>query len=223
MTGSDGAADASSPLLIDEVYERLMAMILSDDLPPDVRVNVYALAKRLDVSPTPIREALTRLEDARLVEKIHLKGYRTTSVLTRKELTDLYDLRLLLEPPSAALAADRAGDDEIASLRQEVHRFTEAPEAESASEYSRFSRHDARLHGLIARASGNLAVERALERTHFHLHAFRLAYDHESGETTVLEHIRIVEAIEARDAPRAEIEMRAHLETARERLLLRTQ
>lgn len=222
MTSVDGAGGEDDPTLAENVYGRLVSLILSNELPADARVNINGLSKRLDVSPTPIREALTRLEDAGLVHKTHLKGYRTTPVLTTRELTDLYDLRLLLEPASARRAAEAATEEERAALTAELHRYAEAPQPADHSEYARFSEHDARLHHLIASASGNSAVARALERTHFHLHAFRLSYDVKTGETTLAEHVRIVQAIVEGDGPGAEAAMSDHLRSARGRLELRT-
>ncbi|MFB6610482.1 GntR family transcriptional regulator [Agromyces sp. NPDC056379] len=219
-----GSRDDAEPIAPDatlgeDVYKRLVAFVLSNELPADSRININRIAKQLDVSPTPVREALTRLEDAGLVSKTHLKGYRTTSVLTEKELVDLYELRLLLEPASARLAAEHADAATIAALRDELRMYHEAPDDDDAWSYARFSQHDGRLHSLIARASGNQAVERALERTHFHLHAFRLSYEKSAGDTTVDEHERIVEAIAEHDPDAAERAMRDHLTASRARLL----
>lgn len=130
------------------------------------------------------------------------QGYRTTPVLTARELADLYDLRQLLEPVSARRAAERATDTEREALAAELHRYADAPRSADLTDYARFSEHDALLHQLIAKASGNIAVARALERTHFHLHAFRLAYDVETGKATLEEHVRIVETILSGDGAR---------------------
>lgn len=222
MARVDDRRDPDDPSLAENVYEGLVSLILSNELPADARVNINAIGKRLDVSPTPIREALTRLEDAGLVRKTHLKGYRTTPVLTSRELADLYDLRLLLEPVSARRAAERATPQERDALATELHRYANAPGSAELTDYARFSEHDALLHQLIARASGNLAVAKALERTHFHLHAFRLAYDVETGEATLEEHVRIVETIISGDAAGAEAAMTEHLRAAQERLSTRT-
>lgn len=222
MTSVDDAGGEDDPTLAENVYGRLVSLILSNELPADSRVNINGLSKRLDVSPTPIREALTRLEDAGLVHKTHLKGYRTTPMLTTSELIDLYDLRLLLEPTSARRAAEASNDAQRAALTAELHRYVEAPQSADLSDYARFSEHDARLHQLIARASGNAAVARALERTHFHLHAFRLSYDAKTGETTLAEHMRIVQAIVEGDGSEAEAAMTDHLRSARDRLEPRT-
>jgi DNA-binding GntR family transcriptional regulator len=64
--------------LTDDVYAAVQALIMDHVIPPDERVNIDALARRLDVSPTPVREALARLEADGLVSKRPLAGYTTT-------------------------------------------------------------------------------------------------------------------------------------------------
>ncbi|MEB4614811.1 GntR family transcriptional regulator [Leucobacter sp. M11] len=218
---SDDTDPGAEATLGEDVFKQLLAFVLSNELPADSRVNINRIAKQLDVSPTPIREALTRLEVAGLVTKTHLKGFRTTSVLSEKELADLFVLRLLLEPTSAALAAEHATPAELNALTAELNSYTDAPETGDAQTMARFSEHDGRLHLLIAQASGNLAIQRALEQTHFHLHAFRLSYEKAAGDPTLLEHVAVVEAITAREPEAAAAAMRAHLAASRERLLPR--
>lgn len=204
-----------------DAYRRILALIMTNEIPPDARINIDRLAQELDVSATPVREALTRLEDDGLVAKTHLKGYRTTAILTAQQLDDLYGLRVLLEPPSAGAAALHATDADLASIRRELETYSKAPFTNDLLSYARFSEHDARLHALIVRAAGNPAVSHALDRTHFHLHAFRLSYDQPAGETAIEEHARIVEAIAARDLDEATTAMREHLEASRARFLPR--
>ena len=88
-------------MLGDEVYAVLQLAIMDGTIPPDERLNAGELARRFSVSPTPVREALARLESDGLVEKHPLKGYRTTDLLAEQELIDLFELRLLLEPGSS--------------------------------------------------------------------------------------------------------------------------
>ena len=107
-------------MLGDEVYSVLQQAILDGTIPPDARVNAGEHARRFDVSPTPIREALARLESDGLVEKHPLKGYRTTDLLARQELVDLFELRLLLEPGTAARAAERRSSADAADLAAEI-------------------------------------------------------------------------------------------------------
>ncbi|MFC7583577.1 FCD domain-containing protein [Nonomuraea antimicrobica] len=80
--------------------------------------------------------------------------------------------------------------------------------------------HDARFHDLVAELSGSPALRASLQRTHSHLHLFRIEYEgRRSGEPTLAEHARIVEAVTAGDAGAAEQAMRDHLTAARDRFL----
>src|SRR6478735_11747172 len=107
-------------MLSDEVYAVLQQAIMDGTIPPDDRLNAGELARRFDVSPTPVREALAKLESDGLVEKHPLKGYRTTDLLAREELVDLFELRLLLEPGTAARAAQRRRPAEAQDLLAEI-------------------------------------------------------------------------------------------------------
>src|SRR4030088_259152 len=105
------------------VYDELTARILRGELPPGVRVNIDALAHEFDVSQTPVREALARLESDGLVVKELHKGYRTTPKLSPAELANLYELRLLLEPHAARRAAQRSTPETVHELQAETRRL----------------------------------------------------------------------------------------------------
>jgi DNA-binding GntR family transcriptional regulator len=92
-------------VLSDEIYEMIKRMIFDHEIAPDSRVNIDALAVQLDVSQTPVREALARLESDGLIAKEPLKGYKATALLSLKEFNDLFQFRLLIEPWAAEQAA----------------------------------------------------------------------------------------------------------------------
>ena len=207
----------SRRMLADEVYLALQQAILEGTVPPDARINGGELARRFDVSPTPVREALARLESDGLVEKLPLRGYRTTDLLDKDQLGELFELRLLLEPGSAARAAERRTEEEADSLAQEVEEGRAAMTDDDA--YRLLSRHDVRLHDLVFRAAQNETVRQAYARTHCHLHTFRLAYTGSYVDATVAEHADIAEAIIAGDAERSAAAMRTHIENSRDRLM----
>src|SRR5262245_5547872 len=98
--------------LSEDVYEALKALVMESVLAPGDRVNIDALARDMGVSPTPIREALARLESEGLVRKRPLAGYTVTPLLSRQEFNDLVDIRLLLEGAAARWAAARANDEQ---------------------------------------------------------------------------------------------------------------
>lgn len=204
-------------MLGDEIYSVLQQAIMDGTIPPDARVNAGELARRFDVSPTPIREALARLESDGLVEKHPLKGYRTTDLLARQELVDLFELRLLLEPGTAARAAERRSAADAAELSAEIDLARIAVGQPDA--YAVLSQHDVRMHDQVFRAARNETVRLAYARTHCHLHTFRLAYTGSYVADTVAEHAAIVDAIVAGHAELAESAMRSHIEQSRERLL----
>nr|WP_281400965.1 GntR family transcriptional regulator [Amycolatopsis umgeniensis] len=207
--------------MADGVYERLRALIMNHGIAPGDRVNIDEIARELDVSGTPVREALARLESEGLVSRLPLRGYRVTELLTARELTDLYELRLLLEPVSAAKAAARMTTKAAQELRAELRTCPTAPVGDSYETYRALTSHDDRLHTRILRLAGNTAVEQAFARTHCHLHVFRLSYDRPFGVQTIEEHRAIVVALIAADPEAASAAMVHHLETARDRLLSR--
>jgi len=209
-------------LLGDSVYEAVKALVMDHILAPGERVSIDRMARDLAVSPTPLREALARLESDGLVRKEPMRGYSVTPLLTARELEDLYELRLLVEPWAARNAALRATGADRADLGIELGRFAEDEDGESTNYagYRAIADHDARLHGLVLRAAGNMAIAAAHERTRCHLHLFRLYYRYRPDVTrqTLDEHQRVVTAIQAGNADQADIAMKDHILRSRDRM-----
>lgn len=206
-------------VLADDVYLRLKTLVMNNAIAPGLRINIEDIARQLEVSPTPVREALARLGSDGLVDKLPLKGYRTTPLLDEHEVRELYELRLLLEPYSAGQAALRMTQAHADALRAELATCPVAPRESRYEDYQPLTNHDTRLHELVLSIAGNSAVSEAFARTHCHLHIFRLSYAGELGDTTLTEHARIVEALASADPRAAETAMRAHLESSRDRML----
>jgi DNA-binding GntR family transcriptional regulator len=215
------AAMPTRQALADGVYEQIRTLIMNHGIAPGARVNIDEIARELVVSATPVREALARLESEGLVSRLPLRGYRVTELLTRHEVEDLYELRLLLEPPSTGRAATAMTADYAAALEAELATCPAAPAGSSYEGYKALTAHDARLHELILRIAGNEAVVQAFSRTHCHLHFFRLSYNQPFGEQAIVEHRQIVDALVSGRAAAAKKAMTVHLETARDRLLSR--
>jgi DNA-binding GntR family transcriptional regulator len=163
-----------------------------------------------------VREALAGLESEGLVVKVPLRGYRTTELLTRDELIELYELRMLLEPAAAASAARRRDDAALAAFDAELGTMSGHPAALPAGA---LSAHDERLHGLVFETAGNGLISRTYARTHCHLHIFRLSYAGSYGHGTLDEHVGIVRAIRDGDPDRAAEAMRGHLDSSLGRVL----
>lgn len=219
MSGDNSLRVPRREILSDHVYSQLKSWIMNSQVPPGERLNIEDLARRLDVSPTPVREALARLESEELTVKHPLRGYTTTDLLDPQQITELYDLRLLLEVPSAGRAARILSDEQAASLQFALDRAPDAADDDVFGSYRAVVEHDARLHEMILDFAGNEQVTHAYLRTHCHLHLYRLMNDGRYQEYSTAEHRRLVAALVARDPDAAETAMRAHLEAARDRVL----
>ena len=195
------------------VYELIRAQILRNEITPDERINIDALARELSVSPTPVREALRQLQGDNLVVQHPGRGYSTTSLLNERELREMFEFRLLVEPWAARAAAqDRLGNPGYLLDRQ----LSELEELATAQGDVRFQlvEHDTAFHDVIFAAAENEVLHSAYRQTHCHLHAFRLFPNDHTGEKTVQEHRDIARAIRERDPDAAEAAMRHHLITA---------
>jgi DNA-binding GntR family transcriptional regulator len=201
----------------DDVYQSLRAAVLEHTLSPGDRMNIDALARELEVSPTPVREALARLESEGLVRKRPLAGYTVSPLLSRTEFADMFDMRLLLECAAARWAAERATPGQRATLVAEAARSI--PASDDQSWHSAFTTLDAHLHGLVAEAAASPLLVDSITRLHAHLHLHRRYFPYEQTAVTTSEHQRIAAAIDRNDPDEAEAAMRAHLTEARERHL----
>lgn len=204
--------------LVDDVHLRLKAWVMDEVRTPGVRVNVDAVARELAVSPTPVREALTRLETEGVVVKDPPRGWFVTPLLDAAGLHDLFELRNLLEPWAAGRAADGRSAADLARLREELGRMPSAPEGPHYDSYRDMVDHDRRFHDLLLELAGNSEVRRAFDRTNCHLHLFRLTYGQGMGTDAIAEHRAIAAAVEAGDATAARAAMRRHLRLSQARL-----
>jgi DNA-binding GntR family transcriptional regulator len=200
---------------VDEVYELIRADIMSLRIAPDTRISIDELARQIGVSQTPIREALSRLEAVGLVTKRHYVGYCSAPQLTRQQLDELYELRLLLEPYAARCAAQRMSKSELSRVSALAHSMQPGGTRNS---YGRFADQDSELHDLIALGSGNQLICEALSRLHTHLHIFRLRFHSEVTTEAYAEHERLVAALAARKQDEAEAAMRQHIEKSYRRM-----
>ena len=161
-------------VLSDETYSQIREMVLDHTIAPGERISIDGLARELDVSQTPVREALARLESETLVVKEPLRGYAATELLTLEQLKDLFEFRGVIEPWAAGRAARHISPEGRDRIRQELESGRKAEGLDIEEAYQAMSEHDARFHTLIAELSGSEFVKDAYVRTHCHLHLFRL-------------------------------------------------
>jgi DNA-binding GntR family transcriptional regulator len=220
--GKPPAAPPARQVLSDSVYESIKAMVMDHEIAPGARVGIDALSRTLGVSPTPVREVLARLEADGLVVKRSLSGYRATELLTRHGLEELFEMRLLLEPRAAALAATHATDEQLDTVERIVEEMRTLPGPTGRyADYRDFAVLDQRFHDAIASASHRPLLADAVERLHSHLHVFRLSNVKVAEDPTLAEHERVVRAVLRRKADRAAEAMTEHLTLSLRRQLAR--
>jgi DNA-binding GntR family transcriptional regulator len=191
-------------------YAALRFEIIEGAIPPGTHITIDTIARKLELSQTPVREALQRLEAEGLVVYRPSRGYSTTPVLDLSSLRSLFEFRLLVEPWAARQAAVDSLRNPASSLDGELIQFEQ-----SASDHRDVRQemlvHDTRFHRLIMAASGNAVVTQAYAQTHCHLHVFRLYPVDADGSVTIGEHRRVWQAIRDRDPDRAEKLMAKHI------------
>lgn len=203
--------------LVELAYEQLLSMLVTMKIPPGAHIGIEAVAWGLQISPTPIREALTLLEARKLVHRIPNVGFRAAPLLTVAEIDALFEIRLLMEPAMAALAAQRASEDMLEDLAVFARELEQAAGRVDLA-YSNFAEGDARLHHLIAIASGNRFIAESIQGLHVHLHIFRFLFDTNAPQQAVSEHALLINALLARDGAAAKTHMRDHLHASRQRI-----
>ena len=202
--------------LADQAYHAIRGLIVSLELAPGAVIDERQLVERLAIGRTPVREALRRLAQERLVEVYPRRGMFVTGVDVR-ELARLSEVREVLEPEAARLAAERATDAD----RRELGALL----AELDTAGGELMDLDERIHRAVYRAAHNDLLEATLEQYYvLALRIWSMALDraHDLGEA-VEEHRALLEAIRSGDAERAADTMRAHVqnfEQAMHRVLL---
>ena len=210
--------DDSDVSRADYVYCRLLEEIRSGKFQPGDRLREVDLATRLNVSRTPVREAIRRLASEGLIELAPGRGVKIIE-LTRQQVRELYFLRATLEGAAARLAAAHASESEIALLRKAMTAcdLAEADPMTVARLNKEFHRqiHEAAHNRYLARSLSQLADSLALLPGTTYQRPGR-------PQLAQQEHAAILDAIEDRDQDRAEQAARDHIEragTARMRMM----
>jgi GntR family transcriptional regulator, rspAB operon transcriptional repressor len=187
--------------IVDTLYQRLRQDIVECELTPGKSLSEAELGRLYHASRTPVREACRRLEHEGLMRITPFRGY-AVAPLSVTEFKDLEEMQLIFEPEAAALAADRASPQEIGAMRDLGGYVYQVGDKVS---YREFIRSNYELHVLIAQSTRNSRLIDTVGNIHVRLMRFfylGLAFE-AHGATLAAEHMRLVEAIAARDAKAA--------------------
>lgn len=199
---------------VDHLVRNLSREIVEGVLRPGARLDEQGLARRFDVSRTPVREALARLASSGLVERRPHRGVIVASPSAAR-LASLFELMCELEGVCARLAALRLSADELAALDRLHHASQALAEAGDASGYADVNRD---FHAAIYAGAHNEPLVESTQETRRRLAPFRRAQFNLEGRPDLSwrEHERIMAALRARDGDAAGAAMREHIQIVRE-------
>ena len=203
---------------VNGVYERLRREILSGVIPPGEFLLEENLAERFEISRTPLREAFIHLYRDGLLQKGPYKGYVVTEV-TLATYREIFQLRMLLEPASAKLAAQNPNTARsLDQAEQTVERMDILAKPElTAEELLEAGELDSTFHNCIAQASENRRLLKFIDELN-NARQFNYAkYPNRPLDETVREHRGVLKAIKSGDAAKAEQAMLHHIRRALER------
>lgn len=216
MRSADSAEGTPSPQAVDRVYARLRQGILDGTYAPGARLGEADLAVALGVSRTPVREALRRLGSEGLLSTLPNKGARVRT-WTTSELSDISDLRALLEGHAARQAATRVTGADIAAMADLVTRMEAAAADGTDADIDLITELNREFHGAVIEASGN-ALLPGLMHSLLHVPVISRTYRHYSParmQQSMRQHRELVDALRAGDPAWAEAVMRVHVLSAR--------
>lgn len=201
---------AGGDLLLSRVVDRLREAILRGDFAPGDKLSVPDLARALQCSRTPVREALYALERGGLVE---MRPRRGAVVFGGgpAELQALFEVREALDGMAARLAAVRLTDDERAELQKTWERHDTAVEARDIEEYIAL---DTRFHTLIRAGAHNPTLDESLARLSDQMQLITRSFSGSPGalgRRTRADHRVLAEAVLTGDPERSEAVAREHV------------
>ena len=203
------AVDADSKSA--EAYRAIKDMIVSLELPPAALLDERGLAERLDVGLTPVRQALRRLEWESLVVILPRRGTLVAD-LNDSDLGRIYELRSVLEPQAAELAAERGTEEQRVALRGVIDAM-HAELARESPDRRVLIGLDRDLHRQIWAMAGNEMLEQTLEWLFSHvLRRWNVSIDRNESLGSVMEmHDALADAIIAGNAKQARAVMSRHV------------
>ncbi|MES2785578.1 MAG: GntR family transcriptional regulator [Pseudomonadota bacterium] len=200
--------------LHDQVAHRLRQMLVENRIAPGAKLNERELAEVLQVSRTPLREAIKMLAAEGLVELVPNRG-AIAVLLTEADVLNTFEVMACLEAQSGALAAERITDAELAEIKAMHFEMMAAYTRKDLSSYYRLN---SKIHSAINAAARNPVLSSTYNQVNARLQAlrFRSNQDGEKWKRAMHEHDRMIEALSARDADAMRDVLVTHLNNKRD-------
>ena len=196
----------------ESAYERLLDMLLSGELVGGTTLQERRLAEIMNISRTPVREALGRLEAEGLITR-HAGRLMTVFKVSAQEFIEVFDVRKLLEVEAAGLAAEETIDKPtVETIRTTLLALLEKPTPSAAEHWAV----DDLVHGAIAEAAQNSLLASTIRDLRRRTHIFNTRRIPQRLRPGTLEHLAMLDAIAVGDKIRAQRLMAEHLENAKQ-------
>lgn len=201
----------------EQVYNIIKTDILNGEIKPGEKLQEKDISKNLNVSRSPVREALKELAGEGLVENIPNKG-TFVKKLEVKEVMDLFDLRVILEQYAMKKAVEEASTEDLNELDEIFDRLEESHHQGDLNKYIKI---DTELHNMFFQLSGNLTMLNIVENITTLLQPFRVMslFDKKRFKDSLTEHSNMIKALKERDYEKAWHYNSIHLKLAKEEVI----
>ena len=204
-----------------QVTHRLRQMLVENQIQPGAKLNERALCEGLNVSRTPLREAIKTLAAEGLVELLPNRGAVAAS-LSAEDVIHTFEVMACLEAQSGWLAAERVTDQELAEIKA-LH--FEMMAAFTRRDLSNYYRLNAAIHRAMNAAAKNPILTATYEQVNARLQALRFKsnQDEDKWKSAVLEHEQMIDALDKRDGRGLQDILLKHLHNKRDVVVMQLQ
>lgn len=201
----------------DYAYEYIKGKIINGEYPPLSDISEDTLQKELEVSRTPVREAILRLEKEDLVHVYPRKG-TIVSAITLDLIEDVYDVRELIEPAMVLSCMHQLDRDWLIDIREKILNPPQDLEGEELRHY--LVNQDSELHAKITMGCPNRYLIRLMNTIIDQNQRLRIISSHPTeGEGSIEEHVALIDALLNGDRPQVESILKEHLEHSKVRTI----
>uniref|UniRef100_UPI004048303A GntR family transcriptional regulator n=1 Tax=Polynucleobacter sp. TaxID=2029855 RepID=UPI004048303A len=207
-------AQANSQNLPEAIFQKLRSLLVEGAIPPGSKLNERELAESLNVSRTPIREAIRRLAADGLVELITNRGAIAVQ-LSKADVIHTFEVIAQLEAYSGELAAQNISDAALSELEALQYEMMASYARRDLSSYYKLN---LRIHSLITQAANNPILSQLFSQVNARIEAlrFRSNKDGIKWEKAVQEHQEMIDALKAHDSARMRKVMISHVHNKRD-------
>lgn len=209
----------SQQTLTDRVYDKLLDAFTDRELKPGERLKLEELAIRMDVSPTPLRHALARLEAEGIVRVHPRRGIHVVSY-SPADMANLYEARLMCETYAAKKVASTMTEAQLSDIQKIMILYEDLAHQHELTARQSWVRKDVEYHRYIVDLAGNATISGWFRTLSVHVQTLLLSTAAERDPSVSIgEHRRIYEALVARDATACVQALASHIVAARDNVL----